>query len=341
MAKISVIIPVYNTQKYLRECLDSVVNQTLTDIEIICVDDGSTDNSINILNEYKEQDSRIKVLTQRNTGAAVARNNGILHATGEYLYFTDSDDYISHSLLEKMYNKVKEKNADICICKRTIFDAIKNTYRDSDESLLVDILPSDNFNVFDIPNNIFQICVIDTFSKVFRREFIQQNNIEFQSLSSCNDVFFNLSALVSAQIITFIDEPLATAVRFRDGSITSTRGKRISNIVLAAKKVKEYLEKKELYALVSDSFYRRMVEQFFIEIYACNDREIRKIFNREVSEFLPTKYLNMYKKKIFKLRIKRIIKSFFSITNVFENNEKYKKITILGLSYKFKVNKRS
>ena len=91
--KVSVIIPVYNAEKYLRQCLDSVVNQTLRDIEIICVDDGSTDGSIEILREYEQKDSRVKVLCQKNQYAGVARNNGLSHASGEYVFFMDSDDY--------------------------------------------------------------------------------------------------------------------------------------------------------------------------------------------------------------------------------------------------------
>lgn len=106
MPKISVIIPVYNTGKYLAECLDSVINQTLADIEIICIDDGSTDDSAKILKKYAKQDSRIKVLTQKNSGVVVARNNGIAHATADLIYPLDSDDIIVPNCLEKLYNTI-------------------------------------------------------------------------------------------------------------------------------------------------------------------------------------------------------------------------------------------
>ncbi len=106
MPKISVIIPVYNTGKYLAECLDSVINQTLADIEIICVNDGSTDNSAKVLDKYAKQDSRIKILKQKNSGVVVARNNGIAHATADLIYPLDSDDIIVPNCLEKLYNTI-------------------------------------------------------------------------------------------------------------------------------------------------------------------------------------------------------------------------------------------
>lgn len=113
MAKISVIIPVYNTEKYLAECLDSVIAQTFQDIEIICIDDGSTDNSAKILTKYAKQDSRIKVLTQKNSGVIIARNNGIAHATANLIYPLDSDDKIATETLQELYNAFMQHRGDV------------------------------------------------------------------------------------------------------------------------------------------------------------------------------------------------------------------------------------
>lgn len=106
MPKISVVIPVYNTSKYLAECLDSVLSQTLSDIEIICVNDGSTDNSAEVLKQYEKKDSRIKVITQKNLGVVIARNNGIQQATADLIYPLDSDDIIAQNCLEKLHHKI-------------------------------------------------------------------------------------------------------------------------------------------------------------------------------------------------------------------------------------------
>ena len=117
MPKISVIIPIYNTGKYLSECLDSVLNQTFQDFEIICINDGSTDNSLEILNEYAARDKRIHIINQENAGVVVARNNGIAFATGEYIYPLDSDDKIHSKTLEKLYDAIKVGRGDIITCR--------------------------------------------------------------------------------------------------------------------------------------------------------------------------------------------------------------------------------
>ena len=115
MPKISVIIPVYNVEQYLRECLDSVVSQTLSDIEIIIINDGSPDNSINIIREYEKKDSRIVVIDKKNEGVGKARNDGLRRATGEYIAFMDSDDYYpTENVLEVLYNTAKENNVKVC-----------------------------------------------------------------------------------------------------------------------------------------------------------------------------------------------------------------------------------
>ena len=117
MVKVSVIIPVYNVEPYLKQCMDSVVGQTLKDIEIICVDDGSTDNSLDILREYAAEDSRIQIIEQKNAGAGAARNNGMRYATGKYLSFLDSDDFFEPRMLEKAYDLAEKDQADFVAYK--------------------------------------------------------------------------------------------------------------------------------------------------------------------------------------------------------------------------------
>lgn len=113
MIKISVIIPVYNVEMYLEQCVNSVMNQTLDDIEIICVNDGSTDNSLHILKELATKDKRLKIINQENLGLSEARNRGIKEAIGKYISFIDSDDWIDVDFLEKLYSAAEENQADI------------------------------------------------------------------------------------------------------------------------------------------------------------------------------------------------------------------------------------
>ena len=122
MPKISVIIPVYNTEKYLSRCLDSVVNQTFKDLEIICVNDGSTDNSNEILDRYASKDNRITVINQKNGGLSAARNTGLRHASGQYIGFVDSDDWIDIDYYECLIGLAEKNNADIVMAGMRVVD---------------------------------------------------------------------------------------------------------------------------------------------------------------------------------------------------------------------------
>jgi len=122
MVCISVIIPVYNVENYLKECLESVINQSFEDLEILCINDESTDNSLNILKEYKNRDSRIQIISQENAGVSAARNTGLNNSTGDYIYFMDSDDYLELEALEEMINLSKNYDLDLLIFEFINFD---------------------------------------------------------------------------------------------------------------------------------------------------------------------------------------------------------------------------
>ena len=113
MPKVSIVVPIYNVEKYLRECLDSIVNQTLKDIEIICVNDGSTDSCPQILEEFSKKDNRIKVINKANSGYGASMNIGLAAATGEYIGIVESDDFVKTNMFEDLYNLAKENDADV------------------------------------------------------------------------------------------------------------------------------------------------------------------------------------------------------------------------------------
>lgn len=128
---VSIIVPVYNVEKYLRRCIDSIINQTYRNIEIIIIDDGSTDNSGKICDEYAKRDNRIKIIHQQNKGVSSTRNNGIEHANGKYITFVDSDDFIERKMIETIYNKIICENADIVICGVKSIDENNNVINQS------------------------------------------------------------------------------------------------------------------------------------------------------------------------------------------------------------------
>ncbi|MEI0606088.1 glycosyltransferase family 2 protein [Brachyspira pulli] len=131
---VSIIIPVYNVSKYLRTCLDSVINQTYKDLEIICINDGSTDDSLEILKEYSNKDNRIIIIDKKNAGVSAARNDGIEKSSGEYLFCMDSDDYIDNDFIEVFYNNAKKNNSDLVVLS-TFWNLYKRINKDYHSAL--------------------------------------------------------------------------------------------------------------------------------------------------------------------------------------------------------------
>ena len=195
--KVSVIIPVYNVEKYLRECLDSVVNQTLKDIEIICVDDGSTDNSLNILKEYAQKDDRINILTQKNQGSASARNTALSLAKGKYIGFIDSDDYISKNYFESLYNSAKKHNADICATNSIILcENDKQTIKKCG----IEINDKEIVSLYAKSKIIITTGVSG--NKIYRKQFLTENNIKYLEINNpAEDNYFTDIAVICANKI--------------------------------------------------------------------------------------------------------------------------------------------
>lgn len=227
MKKVSVIIPVYNTEEYLPQCLHSVCDQTLTDIEIICVDDGSTDRSLEILKEFQKKDDRIIVLTQKNLQAGVARNRGIEIAQGEYLYFMDSDDFIALDLLERTYAKAEKVDADIVLFGWKKYDTVTQTSTPNSGYLNRHFLPSKEvFSYRDIPETILQVTNPAPWSKLFRRRFIEEKQLRFQNFPNSNDVYFVLTAMCVADRVTYVPDYL---IYYRVGQSTNIQNKKSRN----------------------------------------------------------------------------------------------------------------
>ena len=237
--KVSVIIPVYNVENYLHQCLDSVCNQTLKEIEIICVDDGSTDSSLDILKEYAKKDNRITVIAQESLHAGVARNAGLSVAKGEYLLFLDSDDFFELRMLEDMYKNSK-KSVDIVVCNADIFDNQTSEHRKN--PWLLSSALNGYFLSSDI-DNIFSKLSTNCWNKLFRKDFIIENNIRFQNLISCNDVYFVFAALALSKDV-FVTQTEYVHYRINTGKqITTNNGKTPYNILHALNAVKGLLIK--------------------------------------------------------------------------------------------------
>lgn len=167
LSKISVIVPVYNSESFLSECLDSITKQSFKDFELILIDDGSTDNSYSIIQEYRQKDSRIKVFSQENLGPSVARNLGLNYVSGDYVIFIDSDDWIDLDLFQNLYNAIKKYDADIACCSVIRKSKIKHKYRFMFKKVEKYTLLADKINVCRVP----ECCYV--WGKLYKKDLVK------------------------------------------------------------------------------------------------------------------------------------------------------------------------
>lgn len=224
--KVSVIIPVYNTEQFLEQCLDSVISQTLKEIEIICVDDGSRDGSEKILQRYAAKDERIRIVTQPNSGLGAARNSGLEIATGEYIAFLDSDDWFAQTALEKLYAQAVRDDADVCMCGRiNHLDRYGNTvnYKTLPNKKLY---PREQPFSLDRPDSLFDFSDFSVWNKLYRRSFLEENRIRYLPVRLAEDIHFTPVAICSARRITVLYEALVHYRVMRPESLTAMIYKR-------------------------------------------------------------------------------------------------------------------
>ena len=233
---ISVIIPVYNSEKYLRECLDSIVNQSLINIEIICINDGSTDSSLDILNEYAIKDRRIKVISQANTGVSSVRNAGIKIARGEYIGFVDSDDYVDLDYFEKLYYAAKRNCADIAACSVL---RIKNKKKKFLIRCKKEVITSDikqKYKLLKLPNWSFSCC------KIYKTQSLRESGILFREGIFYEDIVFTNTLVRKLKTLVTVPE-IKYYYRIHADSITNqTSLKHIEDAQNAAVEIQEFVQ---------------------------------------------------------------------------------------------------
>lgn len=289
---VSVIMPVYNSEKYLRVALDSLINSTLKNIEIICVDDGSTDSSFDILKEYKQKDNRFILLRQKNSYAGVARNYGMSVAKGKYLSFLDSDDYFKTTMLEEAYLCAEKEQADLVVFGGEYFsEDISNAYHV--QSLLnEELLPEGT--VFDINNRIENLLHFTTpcpWNKLFLRKFVEKYNLKFQEYKRANDIYFVELALAYASKIAVVRKDLICYRTGNNQSLQGTNSDSPLQFVNAFLSVKEKLIEQNIYNKYEKSFrniclsnciyYLESIKEgkAFIELYEALKERVFEQFN--------------------------------------------------------------
>lgn len=255
--KVSVIIPIYNAAEFLEECLDSVLQQSLKEIEVICVDDGSPDNSLDILKKYEQQDPRVKVISQPNQGAGAARNNGMANARGEYLSFLDSDDFFDRDMLKEAYEAAHECKADVCVFDADLFNHSTKEYRECTWAFRRQYFPTHQpFSPLEqgVRNNIFRMFNGWPWDKLFRRKFVQDINLQYQNLRTTNDMFFVFIGLARAKRIVTVDKVLAHQRVEVKTSLSRTRDKSWNCFYTALLAMQEELKRIGIYKELEQAF---------------------------------------------------------------------------------------
>ena len=279
MIKVSVIIPVYNVEEYLGECLDSIINQTLNDIEIICINDGSTDNSLDVLEEYEKRDSRIRIFSQENAGLSIARNNGLSKSNGKYIYFMDSDDILKESALEELYELSEDKNLDLTLFKIINFDS--DTKKESSSeyyemSFLKHLVKDNVFNYEDVGPYTVELCVTMG-GKFFRHDLIRDMRFPDGLIFEDNPFFIN--AFLNSDRVYFYDKHLYRK-RNRSQSITKTFTLKFADVIPISNMIWDISKGSRFHEELKLPILNRKLLKTFIRFVMVDEIYKEEFFNR-------------------------------------------------------------
>ena len=336
MVRLSVIIPVYNVENYLSQCMDSVCGQTFEDIEIICVNDGSTDKSLDILKDHQKKDSRIQIISQENKGQSASRNIGLNMAKGEYIYFMDSDDYLVNDAFEQLFSFCKDKEFDFIMFKIIKFD--DDTLKEIDDNYysmpyLKERVGMNSFDYSDVDDMALELCV-NPQGKLFRHDFIR--DIRFPEGLIYEDNVFFTHALFKADNIYFYDEFLLNKRRHSTSTTSSISIKSLDTIEITNMLLdlcEEYghpKHKKELYYRIFHNIYQifkkadeSQKEEFFKKI---KHDYLKSKAKWESDDYFKNKLKAKYK-HIYKCCLKsKNADKFESCVDNFKKQDRFKKL---------------
>lgn len=310
LPKVSVIVPVYNVEDYLRECLDSLCYQTLVDIEIICVNDGSTDASEDILKEYEAKEPKIKVISQENRGLSGARNTGMKHASGEYIYFIDSDDKLVPTALERMYFVSSRHSLDILLFKLINFDdetgeKTKSYYYDM--KFLKEKVGENVFSHEDVSDILFRIAVSIP-GKFFKRKLIE--DMEFIEGVIFEDNPFFIEAMLRATKVCFLDEYLYLR-RIRSCSITQSHDEGFFDYITISNILIDLCKKYSVYDKYREGLFSKTLGNIFFRFTEVAD-EYKDEFFRLIKEDFAAKKQEYDNDEVFQNGDERNHKIFYN-----------------------------
>lgn len=263
--KISVVMPIYNAEKYLSRAIRDVLNQTLSDIELICVDDGSTDNSTDIINSFVKKDSRVSSIKQSNAGPSVARNKGFVLAQGKYVIFLDADDMYEPTLLESLYNMAQKDNLDVAVTRFDIYNESSKSYvKQADEPHASIFAPGKVTSKNEHPDFIFASTTGYVWNKLIRTSFIRDKKIAFDNdLYVFEDVHFVCSVMALAESVERIDDILIHHRVYSEQSRATLFRKYYGQVPVVYKKIKDFLKRQGMYIPLKKGFFNFSTNRCF------------------------------------------------------------------------------
>ena len=341
--KVSVILPVYNVAPYLKDCLNSLINQTLIDIEFICINDGSTDNSLEILNEYAAKDNRFVVVSQENQGQGVARNEGVELAKGEYIQFIDPDDWIELNMLETLYIFAKDHHSQVVKFNYTDYNDYSGKYKQQD--FIKQIQEEYDYDLRKTPYYTWRILKKDCLSGLdlhvwahfYQTEFIKSNKIRFAPSKHGEDHLFADGAIVLANKIDYLNKYLYF-YRIRTGSAVHIKSDINFCVFDNIRLLKEFLIENNLFNELEDewiSYAKKVVSWHYNQI---PDESIKRFENMFLQYFYDEKEFKKFLKEIHSKR--NFLEQIFSLKNDYKGAIKYKVVTILGIPLYIKPKKK-
>lgn len=298
MPDISIIVPIYNAEKFIEKCVDSLLNQTKKELEFILINDGSTDKTHDILSKYK--DKRIKYFKNQNQGIGKARNFGIEKSTGEYLLFIDSDDYLEENACEELFKKAQETKSDLVICDfYKVYDS-----KQTEEIKLPSFLPT---TLKENPNILIDIN-LSPWNKLYKATMIKDNKIRFVENLKYEDAPFVAEALDKAKKISKLDKSLNYYV-IHGNSETTVRDKRVFDILKIVALIRKYFQKKAYMQDVVDRLTVRIITNYTIQQRNQIDKKVGMEFIDAAFSYLEKEVPNYKDNKYYEKRglLKRTI----------------------------------
>lgn len=309
MTDISIIVPIYNAEKYLSKCINSLINQTKKEIEIILINDGSTDRSEEIINNYR--DERIKYFKNENQGIGKTRNFGIEKATGKYLMFVDSDDYLKEDACEILFKKAEKEKLDLVICNYYKVD------EETDKKEIIEIKEFKNTKLKDNKELLLNVNLAP-WNKLYKRDLIKKNKIKFVENLKYEDAPFVVETMDKAKRIGQVTEALNYYVIHKN-SETTIRDRKVFDIIKIVDIIRKYFSNRKDFIEIINKLSVRILTNYTIQQRMQQDKKIAKEFINQTFQYMQENIPDYKDNKYYENRgfLRRAIEKNKTITDLY------------------------